>query len=98
VVTAYALERPDGLWSVLLVNKDPREARPVRVVFRDAAGERSFAGDVAIATFGAAEYVWHPAEGRAEPDGPIAHATRASGDGVFVLPKASATVLRGTVR
>jgi hypothetical protein len=97
VVTAYAVERPDGQWAVMLVNKDPREAQPVRVVFRDRAGERAFAGDVAIATFGAAEYVWHPKEGRADPDGPIAHATRAAGDGVFVLPKASATVLRGAV-
>ena len=97
VVTAYTVERPDGLWSVLLVNKDPKEGHAVRVAFRDSAGEKAFAGDVAIATFGAAEYVWHPAEGRADPDGPISRATRAAGDGVFVVPKASATVLRGAV-
>jgi hypothetical protein len=99
-VTAYALERPDGQWSVLLVNKDPREPRAVRVAFEDGARDRSFVGDIAVSTFGAAEYVWHAngADGRADPDGPISHATRPAGDGVFVLPKASATVLRGAVR
>jgi hypothetical protein len=102
VVTAYALERPDEQWSVLLVNKDPLAARTVRVVFHDADAQRdrSFAGDVAVATFGADNYVWHPngPDGRADPDGPIGRTSRPASTGVFELPKASATVVRGTIR
>jgi hypothetical protein len=101
VVTAYPLQRPDGSWSVLLVNKDPSQPHAVKIVFRGAQGERSFSGDVAVATFGANEYAWHPngAEGRAAPDGPIARTTRvADSSSVYVLPKASITVVRGAVR
>ena len=72
VVTGYAVERPDGQWAVLLVNKDPREPRTVRVVFRDddAHRESAFAGDVTVVTFGADNYVWHAngAAGRADPE------------------------------
>jgi hypothetical protein len=101
-VTAYAVQRPDGQWAVLLVNKAPRDARPVRVVFHDAEARRdeSFAGTVAVATFGADNYAWHPngAEGRANPDGPISRTSVSGATGVFVLPRASATVLRGAIR
>ena len=101
VVTGYAVQRPDGQWAVLLVNKDPLEPRTLRVVFRDGDThhESAFAGDVTIVTFGADNYVWHAngAAGRADPDGPLARTTRPAGDGAFVLPKASASVLRGVV-
>ncbi len=33
IVTAYALERPDGQWAVMLVNKDPSHAYAVQVDF-----------------------------------------------------------------
>jgi hypothetical protein len=33
LVTAYATMRPDGLWAVLLVNKDPESAREVKIEF-----------------------------------------------------------------
>jgi len=102
VVTAYAVQRPDGQWGVLLVNKDPAAPRTVRVAFRDGEAQRdlSFSGDVAVATFGADNYVWHAKSdgGYADPDGPIARSTQPAGSGVFVLPKASVTVLRGAIR
>jgi hypothetical protein len=102
VVTAYAVQRPDQQWSVLLVNKDPREARTVHLVFHDADTQRDrpFAGDVAVATFGADNYAWHPngLDGRADPDGPIARTTRPGASGVFTLPRASATVIHGPLR
>ncbi len=101
-VTAYAVQRPDGQWSLLLVNKDPRESRSVRVAFRDAEAQRdlSFSGDVAITAFGAENYAWHPngPAGYADPDGPIARESRPGSPGVFVLPRASVTVLRGAIR
>ena len=102
LVTAYAVERPDGQWSVMLVNKDHDNAHAVKVVFEDAEAkrERAFAGDVARIVFGDAEYKWHGEgmSGRAEPDGPASKATVGGGAGMmYELPKASITVLRGRV-
>jgi F5/8 type C domain len=61
LVTAYALERPDGDWSVMMVNRDQFTPHRVRVNFRDQASERlkSFAGTVTISTFGSQQYQWY---------------------------------------
>jgi hypothetical protein len=37
LITAYAVHRPDGLWSVLLINKDPERAHEASVLFRSGA-------------------------------------------------------------
>jgi hypothetical protein len=100
VVTAYAVHRPDGAWSLLLINKDPQAARSIRVAFRGEGGaEATFTGSVDEATFDAAHYQWHPdgPNGRADPDGPIVR-TRRSAAAAYTLPAASVTVLRGTLR
>ena len=62
LVTAYAVERPDGQWSVMLVNKDQDHDHPVKMSFTDplTGHQRSFAGPVDQVVFGAAEYQWHP--------------------------------------
>lgn len=62
LVTAYAVERPDGQWSCMLVNKDQDNDHSVRVVFAGAANgqDRFFTGSVDRVVFGAAEYRWHP--------------------------------------
>jgi hypothetical protein len=62
LVTAYAVERPDGLWSVMLVNKDQDTNHSVKVAFTDPASGRGrfFSGAVDRVVFGAAEYQWHP--------------------------------------
>ena len=36
LVTAYALQRPDGQWSLMLINKDHDNPQPVHIVFHDA--------------------------------------------------------------
>ena len=61
LVTAYTVERPDGKWSVLLVNKDKDRDHAVRVRFADTANNqnRFFSGSVDQIVFGAAEYQWH---------------------------------------
>ncbi len=102
LVTAYALERPDGQWSLLVVNKDQENAHPVRIAFRDGAvaAERSFTGSATVTTFGAAQYQWHAQgrEGRADPDGPAARSMVVAGrETVFDLPKASISVIRGAI-
>jgi hypothetical protein len=35
LITAYAVHRPDGLWSLLLINKDPKRGFQTNVVFRN---------------------------------------------------------------
>jgi len=98
LVTAYAVERPDGQWALMLVNRDHDNAHAVKVVFAGDAGRRQFTGPVERVTFGDAEYQWHAegSGGYAQPDGPPAKSTIAGGPGaLYDLPKASITVLRG---
>jgi len=64
LVTAYAVKRPDGQWSVMAVNRDQENAHRVRIVFNDqtAQAANGFSGTVETATFGKDQYQWHPAE------------------------------------
>jgi len=101
LVTAYAVLRPDGQWSLMLINKDYDNAHSVRIVFHDGDGrvDRLFVGPVTMITFGKEQYVWHSAlrDGYADPDGPAAKSTLPSGLDRYTLPRASMTVLRGRV-
>ena len=100
-VTSYTVHRPDGNWSLMLVNRRETEPHAVRVTFDDAKGQHSFTGPVTMVTFGSEQYVWHPkgAESYADPDGPPAARVVSGGaDATFILPKASVTVLRGRVQ
>ncbi|HVO09448.1 MAG TPA: discoidin domain-containing protein [Vicinamibacteria bacterium] len=102
LVTAYALERPDGQWSLMLVNKDREQAHGVTIRFSaEGQPDRRFAGTVERVSFGANEYQWRPngAEGHPDPDGPPVRSTLSAGQQtVFSLPRASITVLRGRTR
>ncbi|HEX4545548.1 MAG TPA: discoidin domain-containing protein [Candidatus Acidoferrum sp.] len=102
LVTTYAVLRPDGQWSLLVVNKDQENAHTVNISFDDATKKAAgfFAGPVSVTTFGKAQYAWHPNlnGGTADPDGPAAKSTvRASAGTTFTLPAASVTVIRGSV-
>jgi len=103
LVTAYAVERPDGEWSLMLVNKDPSNAHAVKIEFAGTSGKAAehFIGPVRMVTFGAEQYVWH-SEGpksHADPDGPLlVKSLHANGGESFSLPKASVTVLRGKIK
>lgn len=102
LIAAYAVKRPDGEWSLLMVNKDRSNAHEVEIAF-EKDGERTtthFAGAAKTVTFGSAQYVWHNegAKSYADPDGPAARVTLEMKSGQKVLlPKASITVLTGTV-
>jgi hypothetical protein len=101
LVTAYAVLRPDGQWSLMLINKDYDNPHTVSIQFHDddAKEDRSFTGPVARITFGKEQYTWHSAmrDGYADPDGPAARSILPAGTGQFMLPAASMTVLRGRV-
>ena len=101
LVTSYAVHRPDGNWSLLLVNRDETNSHTVRVVFDDSKHKRntSFSGPVTFVTFGSEQYVWindgpnsHP-----DPDHPPVATLLQGPPATFTLPKASITVLRGRV-
>jgi hypothetical protein len=101
LVTAYAVARPDGEWSLMLINKDATNAHAIRCEFADAKAARHFDGKISVTSFGAEQYMWHPAgsQSRADPDGPPAVSTvDAKLDTQFTLPRASIMVLRGKLR
>jgi hypothetical protein len=102
LISAYAVKRPDGEWSLLVINKDPSNAHEVNLTFENDGKEvaQGFSGTVKMVTFGAAEYVWHSsgATSHADPDGPPKRSDVAWKEGQKVLlPKASVTVLTGKV-
>lgn len=102
LVTSYALHRPDGNWSLMLVNRDESYPHTVRVAFEDSntKGAKSFAGLVSMVTFGSEQYVWRDdgPNSHADPDGPPS-GIRLEGTSqtTFKLPKASITVIRGRI-
>jgi hypothetical protein len=104
LVTAYAAERPDGDWSLLVINKDAANPHTIHINFSDsehAGSVRHFNGKVSVTTFGAEQYAWHPdgPKSHADPDGPPAvSSVDASVSSEFTLPRASVTVLRGKIR
>jgi hypothetical protein len=100
LVTAYALERPDGQWSLMLINKDYDHPHQVRIVFHNAKSNRedSFSGPVTMITFGKAQYLWHPdrKKGHADPNSPPVKSTLTGGENtIYTLPAASLTIVRG---
>jgi len=102
LVTSYAVHRPDGNWSLMLVNRDEFNPHQVRIAFEDpkVRRTRSFSGPVTLVTFGSEQYVWKDdgPNSHADPDGPpIATTIRGGPLTIFPLPKASITVLRGRV-
>jgi len=102
LVTAYAVLRPDGAWSLMLINKDYDQPHPVRITFHDSVtnSDLFFAGPVNMITFGKAQYQWHPGrkQGYADPDGPaVRSALTGSEVAQYALPPASVTILRGKI-
>jgi hypothetical protein len=102
LVTAYPLKRPDGRWSVMLVNRDRDHNHTVTVEFANAETTQDsyFSGSVEQTTFGEAQFQWNPGGemGRAEPDGPALKSTiNSSAATLYQLPKASVTVLCGNI-
>ncbi|PYT69614.1 MAG: glycosyl hydrolase family 5 [Acidobacteria bacterium] len=103
LVTTYALHRPDGNWSLLLVNRDENNSHTVRASFEDAKEKRnsSFFGNVFLLSFGSDQYVWINDGPNSHPDPnlpPSAAIIDTDSQTIFTLPKASITVIRGRLR
>ena len=79
-MTAYAVERPDGQWSVMLVNRDQSNDHAVKIAF-EATAEVAVASspDKSTASPSAPnEYQWHQegVAGHAGPGRPALEAQR----------------------
>jgi len=101
LVTAYAAARPDGEWSLMVINKDATNPHAIKINFADEKSQRHFDGEISVTNFGAEQYVWHPAGAAsyADPAGPPAvSSVEARADTQFTLPRASISVLRGKLR
>lgn len=98
VLTAYALKRPDGKWSVLVVNKDS-VAHSVSVAFESGRTIAYFSGAVDYVTFGREQFQW---TGRGptdlpNPDRGLQRKQLAPGAQSFEVAPESLTVLRGAI-
>jgi hypothetical protein len=101
LITAYPAKRPDGQWSVMVINKDQSNPLRVSLVFDDETGKHSsFSGPVTMTTFGSEQYVWRSQgqESHPDPNVPAVSTTLQAGPNFsFILPKASLNVLRGKI-
>lgn len=86
VITAYAVQRPDGAWSLMVINHDRYAAHRVQLRIEDAGAARSFAGSVALV-----QHCNEPAENKNVTQPPNA-------DGAYALPAGSITILRGKLQ
>ena len=71
LVMAYAVDRADGQWSVMLVNQDQHVKHSVKVVFDKDGRQMTFTGPVHEAVFGSEQYHWHPAQGESNAHPPL---------------------------
>ncbi|MGO8671350.1 MAG: discoidin domain-containing protein [Capsulimonadaceae bacterium] len=101
-VTAYAAHRPDGLWSLLLINKDPVSSRSMRIAFDRGDGVAAgLDGLVDQFQYSKQQYTWHEngPSGHASPNLPPVHTQMSVDAGtVYTLPPYSLTVVRGSIQ
>lgn len=94
-LTAYALRRNDGRWSLLLINRDRKAVHSVRIVLRTAARPAQMAGPLHIVQYGQAQYLWAPKgeQGRPGRDLPPLRFQLDRPGGAIDLPPWSLTVV-----
>jgi len=100
LVTAYAVHRPDGLWSLLLINKDPTRSYKVQVRFLNEATSAVSAlrGLIDVYQFSNAQYQLNDDLKNPYPiktDPPAHTVMQTDQPGLFELPAYSLTVIRG---
>src|SRR5882672_7170796 len=101
LITAYAAHRPDGLWSVLLINKDPKRAFQTNVIFRTPGrADEGFDGRLEAFQYSGKQYRLGGPSGdpypvRAEePEHRVIESSRTK-PAEISLPPYSLTVIRG---
>ncbi len=100
LVTAYAVHRPDGLWALMLINKDPQQAWSVQVQFRNSKTQvvTPWQGPTTLFQYSSAQYVWRANQSHGHPVRNLRPTQKAFADGSgvsFLLPPYSLSVVRG---
>ncbi len=96
-VTAYAAKRPDGQWSIMLVNKDT-ESHQVVIEFPSETEVGTFSGSTQVVTFGADQYAWSGNSATEIPwpnTGPKETTVNVRYRQAFLISPMSITVIRG---
>jgi hypothetical protein len=72
LVTAYAVQRPDDQWALMIVNKDQENPHPIKLAFYDASTNTDsfFSGLVDVITFGSTTGTRNRTEARPIQTGP----------------------------
>jgi len=99
IITAYALHRPDGLWSLMLINKDPNLAHEVKVAFHKGSSmNATFDSVIDVVQFSGEQYLLSSDREHPQPikSNPPSRFTIGRGSPVS-LPAYSLTVVRGSV-
>ena len=96
LVTAYTVQRPDGRWAVMLLNKDPARAHRVRVALSPESGPAKPFPRSESWQYGPAQYRWLAAGAHGHPvrNKPPVHAKNLNPAKPIDLPPYSMTVLR----
>jgi hypothetical protein len=102
VVTAYPVHRPDGMWSVLLINKDPQRSFETNVIFHEVGSRSSgaFEGSLDVYQYSGRQYLLggsakNPYPVKAdEPEHRVIETSRLR-PAPIALPPYSLTVVRG---
>jgi hypothetical protein len=94
LLSAFAVKRPDGKWSVLLINRDAEHARAVRLRFTGDSVAAAILGVHDEWIFSRAQYRWRAngENGRPVRDRPPRH--RSTSDDAVLLPPYSLAVVR----
>ena len=95
-IVAYPLKRPDGRWSILLINRDPTRAQGVRLVVKDRANAppKPAPGPYAIVQYGSQDYVWRAAASDGSPSRNEPPRRFTASQGPVTLPPYSITVVQ----
>lgn len=92
LVTAYPLLRPDGLWSVLLVN---RSSHPVETRLSFNGAQPPSAAALRVFRYSPKQYAWDKAKARPLRDLPPEETRLAGWSSPLRLPALSLTIVRG---
>jgi hypothetical protein len=97
-LTAYAVHRPDGLWSLLLINKDPEQSYDVKIGFGNS--EMVYSTPLELFQYSSAQYMLNndasnPVAIKNDP--PSSTVLNRGNDDSIELPPYSLTVVRGRI-
>ncbi len=87
LVTAFPLLRPDGQWSVLLLNKSPTQVQTIGIPL--------FRGSMDVFQYSPAQYQWKAARDQGHPIRDLPPTRFRGNADAILLPAYSITVVRG---